>query len=119
MSEARVGIHVVAYNAAGTLAWVLDRIPESFRPSIAAVLVSDDHAMDRTYEVGDEYRRLETGLPITVVRQPRNLGYGGNQKFGYRWMIEQGIDIVAAPRRRPVRPGVPAPDRGAARARRV
>ena len=94
MPEPRIGIHVVAYNAAGTLAWVLDRIPESFRPSIAAVLVSDDHSMDRTYEVGDEYRKLEPGLPITVVRQPRNLGYGGNQKFGYRWMIEQGIDFV-------------------------
>ena len=28
------------------------------------------------------------------MRQPRNLGYGGNQKFGYRWAIEQGLDVV-------------------------
>ena len=28
------------------------------------------------------------------MRHPRNLGYGGNQKAGYRWAIEQGMDIV-------------------------
>ena len=28
------------------------------------------------------------------MRQPRNLGYGGNQKFGYRWAIEHDLDIV-------------------------
>ena len=44
--------------------------------------------------MGLEGQRQEAGLPITVVRQPRNLGYGGNQKFGYRWAIDHGIDIV-------------------------
>ena len=29
-----------------------------------------------------------------MVRNPRNLGYGGNQKVGYRWAIERGLDIV-------------------------
>ena len=41
-----------------------------------------------------EYKEREAGLPLTIVRQPRNLGYGGNQKFGYRWAIEHGLDIV-------------------------
>jgi 2-polyprenyl-3-methyl-5-hydroxy-6-metoxy-1,4-benzoquinol methylase len=90
----RIGIVVVAYNAATTLAWVLDRIPGSFRPRIAAILVSDDHSADDTEVVGLEYQRRKAGLPLTVVRQPRNLGYGGNQKFGYRWAIERGLDIV-------------------------
>ena len=91
----RIGIVVVAYNAATTLAWVLDRIPESFRPRVAAILVSDDHSHDDTESVGLEYKEREAGLPLTIVRQPRNLGYGGNQKFGYRWAIEHGLDIVA------------------------
>ena len=28
------------------------------------------------------------------MRQPRNLGYGGNQKSGYRWAIDHGLDVV-------------------------
>ena len=29
-----------------------------------------------------------------VIRHDRNLGYGGNQKSGYRWAIDHGLDIV-------------------------
>ena len=28
------------------------------------------------------------------MRHDRNLGYGGNQKSGYRWAIDHGLDIV-------------------------
>ncbi|HSX22768.1 MAG TPA: bifunctional glycosyltransferase/class I SAM-dependent methyltransferase, partial [Gaiellaceae bacterium] len=85
---------VVAYNAVTTLTSVFERIPESFRASIDVVLVSDDFSTDDTYEVGVAYQRENAGLPITVVRQRRNLGYGGNQKFGYRWLIDHGIDVA-------------------------
>jgi 2-polyprenyl-3-methyl-5-hydroxy-6-metoxy-1,4-benzoquinol methylase len=57
------------------------------------VLVGDDHSQDSTYLVGVGYRSL-SDLPLTVVRHERNLGYGGNQKWGYRWAIEQGWDVV-------------------------
>jgi len=90
----RIGVLVVAYNAASTLRSVLARIPEDVRPRISAVLVSDDHSGDATHEVGLQVQREEADLPITVVRQPRNLGYGGNQKFGYRWAIARDLDIV-------------------------
>jgi 2-polyprenyl-3-methyl-5-hydroxy-6-metoxy-1,4-benzoquinol methylase len=90
----RIGVLVVAYNAVRTLTSVLERIPDSFRPAIDVVLISDDFSMDETYEVGVAYQRENAGLPITLVRQPRNLGYGGNQKFGYRWLIEHGIDVA-------------------------
>ena len=92
--QKRIGILVVAYNAASTLATVLDRIPTAFRSSISAVLVADDHSQDATYDVGVEYRDVNSDLPITVVRHDRNLGYGGNQKVGYRWAIEHRLDIV-------------------------
>jgi 2-polyprenyl-3-methyl-5-hydroxy-6-metoxy-1,4-benzoquinol methylase len=90
----RIGVLVVAYNASTTLRSVLARIDPAFRERISAVLVSDDHSADDTYDVGLEVQREEAGLPITVVRQPRNLGYGGNQKFGYRWAVEHGLDLV-------------------------
>jgi 2-polyprenyl-3-methyl-5-hydroxy-6-metoxy-1,4-benzoquinol methylase len=90
----RVGVFIVAYNAVTTLASVLERIPDSFRASIDVVLVSDDFSTDNTYEVGIAYQRENAGLPITLVRQRRNLGYGGNQKFGYRWLIDHAVDVA-------------------------
>lgn len=90
----RIGILVVAYNAASTLEAVLDRIPESFRPRITKVLVGDDHSQDSTHLVALGYQQIKADLPIEVVRHPHNLGYGGNQKAGYQWAIDNDLDIV-------------------------
>ena len=35
-----------------------------------------------------------TDIPLTIVRHEANLGYGGNQKAGYRYAIDHGWDIV-------------------------
>ncbi|MFO7590742.1 MAG: bifunctional glycosyltransferase/class I SAM-dependent methyltransferase [Acidimicrobiia bacterium] len=90
----RIGILVVAFNAESTLAHVLDRIPRDFVPEVERVLVADDASHDSTYLVGVGYQQTATELPLTVVRHARNLGYGGNQKAGYRWAIEHDLDIV-------------------------
>ena len=93
-AQKKIGILVVAYNAATTLASVLDRIPKDFVPKITKVIVNDDYSKDSTYLVGLGYQRMFPDLPLEIIRHPRNLGYGGNQKAGYRWAIEQGLDIV-------------------------
>ncbi len=90
----RVGILVVAYNAAATLHKVLDRIPPEFRPRIERVLVSDDASSDATYLVARGYQAVDEDLPLTVLRQAHNLGYGGNQKVGYQWAIDHDLDVV-------------------------
>ena len=92
--SARIGIVVVAYNAASTLAQVLDRIPDHVRDRVEVVLVCDDFSQDGTYEVGQACQQSMPELPIELIRRPRNLGYGGNQKAAYRWAIEHGLDIV-------------------------
>jgi glycosyltransferase involved in cell wall biosynthesis len=89
----KIGVIVVAYNAATTLSSVLDRIPREFRTRVASVVVCDDASSDSTYAVCKEYQ-LQTDLPLTVIRNPRNLGYGGNQKAAFRWAIGHDIDIV-------------------------
>jgi glycosyltransferase involved in cell wall biosynthesis len=55
----RIGILVVAYNAASTLAQVLDRIPRDFVPRISEILVCDDDSQDSTYLVGLGYQRVD------------------------------------------------------------
>ena len=89
----KIGIVVVAYNAANTLAAVLDRIPDEFAEQLCEVLVCDDHSVDATHLVGLGYKS-RSSLPITVVRQKQNLGYGGNQKSAYRYAIDNGWDIA-------------------------
>lgn len=88
-----IGVIVVAYNAAATLAAVLDRIPQSFRARVSEVVVCDDASSDSTYVVGVEYQKV-SDLPLTVLRRSHNLGYGGNQKAAYAWAIERELDVV-------------------------
>jgi glycosyltransferase involved in cell wall biosynthesis len=92
--QLRVGVVVVAYNAASTLVKVLDRIPKDFRSRVEEVLVADDSSADATYLIGLGYREVAQDLALSVVRNPSNLGYGGNQKTGYCWAIEKGMDVV-------------------------
>ena len=54
----KIGIVIVAYNAASTLERVLDRIPDWFAPQIAGVLVSDDASQDSTFLVGLGYQQI-------------------------------------------------------------
>ena len=89
----RVGVLVVAYNAASTLVQTLDRLPDSFVRTVDHVMVCDDASQDDTYNIGLAYRSRST-MPLTVVKHPENLGYGGNQKAGYRWAMEHGLDVV-------------------------
>lgn len=90
---ARVGVLVVAYNAATTLAQTLDRLPGSFTENVDAVMICDDASDDDTYAVAHAYKSASP-LPLMVIKHPQNLGYGGNQKAGYEWAISHGLDVV-------------------------
>jgi glycosyltransferase involved in cell wall biosynthesis/ubiquinone/menaquinone biosynthesis C-methylase UbiE len=90
----KVGVLVVAYNAERTLTRVLDRIPGAASLQLAEVLVQDDHSSDDTVRVAREYLGEATDLNLTVVRHDHNLGYGGNQKAGYRYALDHGWDVV-------------------------
>lgn len=88
---AEVAIVVVAYEAAATIATVLDRIPSVIARSVGAILVSDDCSSDSTTELVERWAADHPDAPVVAIRQPRNLGYGGNQKFCYRWARERGF----------------------------
>lgn len=90
----KIGVLVVAYEASATLESVLSRIPSDFRSTLHTILVCDDASSDDTYQVGMRVKQFRPDLPLEVIRRPVNLGYGGNQKAGYRWMIDRGLDVV-------------------------
>jgi len=84
---------VVAYNAESTIESTLSRIPKDFVANIYSILISDDKSKDLTSLKASNYAR-SSELPIEIVVQPINLGYGGNQKFGYSWAIRNDWEIV-------------------------
>ncbi len=92
----RVVILVVAYYAEATLQAVLARIPRTlFEDYDCSILVVDDASEDRTLEVGREYKLAHPEVPLTVLRNEYNQGYGGNQKIGYTHAMAEGADAVA------------------------
>jgi glycosyltransferase involved in cell wall biosynthesis len=92
----RLLVFIIAYHAETTLRQVLERIPSAlFERCDCEVLVVDDASVDRTFTIGCEYRDSHPGVPMTVLRNQYNQGYGGNQKVGYAFAIAQGFDVVA------------------------
>ena len=91
----RALIFIVAYYAESTIMEVLERIPALAGYEVE-VLIIDDSSGDATYALADQLRRLGTYRhKLTVLTNPVNQGYGGNQKLGYHYAIEQGFDYVA------------------------
>jgi SAM-dependent methyltransferase len=90
----RVGVLVLAHNAAGGLVGTLDRIPASFRDRIDELIVLDDASTDDTFPRAAAWARRNHFVRTTVLRHTKHLGYGGNRKAGYRLAIEHSLDIV-------------------------
>jgi glycosyltransferase involved in cell wall biosynthesis len=95
LGRKRLLIFIVAYNAQTTIEKVLNRIPRSLRSDNVEVLIIDDSSQDDTFGNGLRYQQRDSAFKITVLRTPENQGYGGNQKLGYRYAIDNGFDIVA------------------------
>ncbi len=73
-----------AYYAEKTVRDVVGQIP---RDEVDRILLVDDASNDRSAEIA-----LELG--IDVIKHPRNLGYGGNQKTCYANALLMGAEVV-------------------------
>jgi glycosyltransferase involved in cell wall biosynthesis len=62
---------------------------------VSEMFVFDDASSDRTAAVG---RQLESedfhDGKLSIYRNERNLMYGGNQRRGYQYAMDRGLDIV-------------------------
>lgn len=93
-TEKRIGILIVAYNAVKTLIPTINRIPDRVMEKIEEIIVLDDHSQDATYEVALNYKKTRGIEKLKIFRNEKNLKYGGNQKKGYRYAIDKGLDII-------------------------
>jgi glycosyltransferase involved in cell wall biosynthesis/trans-aconitate methyltransferase len=89
----KIAVFIVAYNARKTIGAVLDRIPTEMWEKLSEVYVFDDASQDETARTASEYEGPYKDR-VTVFGNQVNLGYGGNQKRGYRYAMEQNYDVV-------------------------
>ena len=86
-------IFVVAYQAEAHIPELFERIGKSGLEATHDILLIDDASQDKTAELASRLAgRMNT--KVTVLRNPSNLGYGGNQKLGYEYAIREGYEAV-------------------------
>ncbi|MSU22437.1 MAG: glycosyltransferase [Opitutus sp.] len=91
----RALIFIVAYYAESTILDVLRRIP-ALEAYEVEVLIIDDCSSDATFSSSDGLRKSgDYPHRLTVLSNAANQGYGGNQKLGYHYAIENKFDVVA------------------------
>jgi glycosyltransferase involved in cell wall biosynthesis len=96
MPSSRLLIFIVAYNAEKTIRDVLARIPNELEQYETEVLIIDDASGDQTFEEALRHESIDDfRFPITILSNPTNQGYGGNQKLGFHYAINNGFDVVA------------------------
>lgn len=89
-------IFIVAYNAEKKITSVLERIPQELQNQYSVeILIIDDCSADNTFEVATNQLKAGFWCDTKVLRNPVNQGYGGNQKIGYHYAIQNGFDVVA------------------------
>lgn len=90
----RILCYIPAYNAAATIPSVIDRIPKNMMEQIDEIFIVDNCSEDNTHLVGIGYAQQKGLTNLKVYRAERNGGYGGSQKVGYRYAIDNGFDVV-------------------------
>ncbi|HET9170929.1 MAG TPA: methyltransferase domain-containing protein [Actinospica sp.] len=91
----RIGVLVLAHNAADVLPGTLDRIPGPFRDRIEEIIVLDDASADDTFPVAAAWGRRNRLGRTTVLRHTKRLGHGGTRKAGLRLALDHGLDVLA------------------------
>jgi len=89
-------IYVVTYNHESFIEKTLSRIDESlFDNYETEILVNDDSSKDDTLRILINIKKnFNKKVQFTILSNPKNLGYGGNQKIGYFYAIKHNFDYV-------------------------
>ena len=88
----KICIYIPARNVETTLGSVIDRVPNEIKRRAKEILIVDNYSKDNTYKVAlQSKKKLKK---ITVIRNKKDLNYGGSQKKAYTYAIKKGCSIV-------------------------
>lgn len=90
----KVGIFIPSYKSRNTLEEVIQRIPERIKKTAAEIFVIDDASPDGSYENALRVQKKLKLKNLTVWKNKKNLGFGGNHKVGFSHAIKRNLDVV-------------------------
>jgi glycosyltransferase involved in cell wall biosynthesis len=94
-ANGRALVFIVAYEAEKHVRSVFERIPrELYNNDRVHFLLIDDASSDASVRVARQWVEDNNIENVTLLRNPVNQGYGGNQKLGYRIGIDAGFDFI-------------------------
>ena len=88
MKPKRIIVLVIAYEGEKTILGVLNSIRETYWNDAEEILLIDDASPkpDKTYQIAMAYKKRHMLSKLTVKKNLRNRGYGGNQKIGFNYV---------------------------------
>ncbi len=93
MGKHRLLVVVLARNAAASIEEVIRGIPSALgREFDGEILVIDDASADSTFGTA---KQSEAPFPVRVLANGVRQGYGGSQKLGLHYAVENHFDFVA------------------------
>lgn len=91
----KFGILVLSYNTSGQIQNTISRIPISIKDAISEIFIFDNNSPDNSYQVALSLKESSPWKDkISVFKNERNVGYGGNQKVGYRYGLSKKMDWI-------------------------
>ncbi len=84
-------IFIVAYNHENFITSVLDRLPKKVYKKNYEILIIDDASKDKTFDTAIHWAKKNKNIKIKILKNPKNLGYGGNQKVGFNYAIKNNF----------------------------
>lgn len=94
-NQKRLLVCMLSYNSASFILDTLFRIPKGLDRFGAEVLVIDDASTDETTQKISDANLSNFSLPLVVLRNATNQGYGGNAKLGITYAIQKEFDAIA------------------------
>ncbi len=97
VKKPKVLIFIISYHAEKFIEDVLQRIPEQLFFSSEydiEILLIDDCSSDKTFFIANNYSECHPHIKMRVLYNPHNQGYGGNQKIGYFYAVNNKFDAV-------------------------
>ena len=95
-SKPKLLIYIIAFNHEQFIVNVLKRIPLNLSIKYEVeILINDDSSKDSTFDLSHQYAKsAPANFKFTILYNPVNQGYGGNQKIGYHYAIKHNFDFV-------------------------
>ena len=89
-----IAIFIPERNVGTALITTIERIPEKIKNEVGEIFVIDNASSDDTYEIAVDFKERSKMNNLKIIKNEKNLGYGGSQKKAYSYAVKEGFQII-------------------------